>query len=117
MTAIRISGLLVLLLLLVPGQGAAHATREGTTPADGATVAGSPPVIAIRFGAPVTVTMARLTDAAGAEHPLERADGMAPTTRFEATPPTLPPGRYAVEWRGLAADGHAMDGRFTFEVE
>ena len=35
---------------------------------------------------------------------------------LEATPPALPAGSYTVEWRGLSEDGHAMSGRFSFEV-
>jgi methionine-rich copper-binding protein CopC len=27
------------------------------------------------------------------------------------------PGTYEVEWRGLGADGHALNGTFSFTVE
>jgi methionine-rich copper-binding protein CopC len=35
---------------------------------------------------------------------------------FHAVPEALGPGRYTVEWRGLASDGHAMQGSFSFEI-
>ena len=60
--------------------------------------------------------MIRLTNEAGDTFELERSDDMRPVTDFRATPALLPNGRYTVEWPGLSADGHAMKGRFSFEV-
>ena len=31
--------------------------------------------------------------------------------------PALPPGKYVVQWRCIADDGHVMRGDFTFEVK
>lgn len=104
-------------LFLSTGPAAAHSTKEATIPADGATLTASPPEIALRFDMPMRVTMLRLTDAAGAEAPLTREGGMVPAVEVTATPGSLAPGAYTVEWRGLAADGHAMSGRFGFTLE
>ena len=70
----------------------------------------------IAFDAPMRITMIRLKSEVGDTFELERSDAMRPVTEFRATPPALPNGRYTVEWRGLSADGHAMKGRFSFEV-
>ena len=94
----------------------AHSRAETTVPANGEVVAAAPAVIAISFDKPVRITLIELTDTDGDAFPLERTDGMAPVTRFEATPPALPAGAYSVEWRGLSEDGHAMSGRFSFEI-
>ncbi len=94
----------------------AHSKKETTTPADGATVSETPDLIAIGFNAPMRVTMVRLTDGNDNEFPVTRSDNMAPVTTFEAVPDALPAGSYTVEWRGLADDGHAMSGRFSFTV-
>ena len=62
------------------------------------------------------ITVIGLTSETGDTSDLERSDDMQPVTDFRATPPLLPNGRYTFEWRGLSADGHAMKGRFSFEV-
>ena len=98
------------------GAGTAHSRPETTVPAPGEVVAAAPEVIAISFDKPMRVTYIELTGAGDESFALERMDGMAPVTRFEATPPALPAGSYTVEWRGLSEDGHAMSGRFSFEV-
>lgn len=98
------------------GAAAAHSRPETTAPADGEVVAAAPAVISISFDKPMRVTTIELTGADGEALALERTDGMAPVTRFEATPPPLPAGYYTMTWRGLSEDGHAMSGRFSFEV-
>ena len=102
--------------LSLAGGAAAHSRPETTVPADGEAVAAAPEVISISFDKPMRVTTIELTGADGEAFALERTDEMAPVTRFEATPPPLPAGHYTVTWRGLSEDGHAMSGRFSFEV-
>jgi methionine-rich copper-binding protein CopC len=41
---------------------------------------------------------------------------MQPVSEFSAAVPLLPAGLYSVAWRGLAEDGHPMQGAFSFEV-
>ena len=102
--------------LATDGAATAHSRPETTVPANGAVLTATPPVISIAFDKPMRVTLIELTDADGDAFALERTDAMAPVTRFEATPAPLPAGSYTVEWRGLSEDGHAMSGRFSFEV-
>lgn len=93
----------------------AHSKSEQTTPADAATVT-SVDKIEIRFDDPMRVTAISLTGPEGAMD-LERETGMDPVTEFRAVPMTdLSSGAYAVEWRGLSADGHPMQGTFRFSV-
>ena len=106
----------VALALSLAGGAAAHSRPETTAPANDEVVAAAPEVIVISFDKPMRVTLIELTNADGDAFALERTDEMAPVTRFEATPPPLPAGRYSVRWRGLSEDGHAMSGRFSFEV-
>ena len=102
--------------LSLAGAAAAHSRPETTAPADGEVVTAAPAVISISFDKPMRVTIIELTGADGDAFALERTDEMKPVTRFEATPPALPAGTYTVGWRGLSEDGHAMSGRFSFEV-
>ena len=104
------------LALVLAGVAAAHSRAQVTTPAHGEVLAEAPAVISISFDRPMRITLIELTDAGGDAFALERTDAMAPVTRFEAAPPALAAGTYTVEWRGLAEDGHAMSGRFSFEV-
>ena len=104
------------MMVVVAGAAFAHSKQEVTVPNEGAVLASPPDVVSIAFDAPMRITVIRLTSEAGETFELERSDDMQPVTDFRATPPVLPTGRYTVEWRGLSADGHAMKGRFSFEV-
>lgn len=104
-------------VLVVIGQAVfAHSKKEGTTPADGALLSESPEMIHMVFDDPMRIAMVRLLNAEGAEMPMARETGLEPTLKFHAKTEALAPGRYTVEWRGLASDGHAMQGRFSFEL-
>ncbi|SDD86933.1 hypothetical protein SAMN04488239_11177 [Ruegeria marina] len=94
----------------------AHSDKESTIPADGAILERAPTHIEMTFDSPMRLTMVRLTDAEGGDIELQRSDGMAPVTQFQAVPATLLPGAYTVEWRGLSGDGHPMQGSFSFEI-
>jgi len=108
---------LCLALSVVAGGALAHSSKEVVTPAEGASVEGSPPEIRMEFDGAMRITRITLTDGDGAAHALERTDRMAPVTSFVATPETLPPGDYSVEWRGISTDGHTMEGGWSFTVE
>ena len=113
-----IKTLLLAAALTLPAFAAhTHAKSGGSVPADGATVA-AVPELRLSFDAPMRVTAFVLFDASGAAVAVERETGLDPVTAFTARPEApLAPGAYAVEWRGLAADGHPMQGAFAFTVE
>jgi methionine-rich copper-binding protein CopC len=94
----------------------AHSEKEGTTPVDGAQLTETPDMIHMVFDDPMRITMVRLLKADGTEIPMERDTGLEPSLEFHAEPAPLAPGSYTVEWRGLASDGHAMQGSFSFEL-
>ena len=112
----RAPSIIAAVMLVVAGAAFAHSKREVTVPHDGAVLVAPPDVVSIAFDAPMRITVIRLKSEAGDTFELERSDDMRPVTDFRAIPPALPNGRYTVEWRGLSADGHAMKGRFSFEV-
>ena len=93
----------------------AHSKGEATVPADGATV-DAVEAIEMRFDAPmriISVTLSGEDD----EVEIERETGTDPVTEFRAVPAdALMEGEYEVEWRGLSADGHPMQGSFGFAV-
>ena len=113
-TMIR-SAILALPLALLAVAAVAHTKAEGTTPADGATVAETP-MLHIVFDAPMRVIFAALTRD-GAEVAIERGTDMEPALEFHAVPAEpLVPGTYRLDWRGMAEDGHPMQGGFDFTV-
>lgn len=93
----------------------AHAKTEDTTPEGGATVE-TLEVIELRFDDPMRVTAISLTGPDG-DLEITRETGLDPVTEFRAMPPEkVPAGAYTVDWRGLSADGHPMQGSFGFMV-
>ena len=93
----------------------AHSKSETTTPSDGATVE-SVEALEMRFDGPMRIIKVTLTSE-GEELEVERETGMEPVTEFRAVPASdLAPGPYEVEWRGMSADGHPMQGTFGFTV-
>lgn len=93
----------------------AHSKAENTTPAGGATVE-TVEVIKLSFDDPMRVTAITLTGPDG-DMEITRETGLDPVTEFRAVPKgDIPAGAYTVDWRGLAADGHPMQGRFGFTV-
>jgi methionine-rich copper-binding protein CopC len=114
------SGLIAALLHVVIALGApalAHSQKEGTIPEDGARLTNPPPVIELAFNAPMRITHMTLTNAEGDSFGLARDKSLAARKEFSARPDDLPAGEYTVEWRGLAEDGHAMRGAFSFTLE
>ncbi|WP_299970783.1 copper resistance CopC family protein [uncultured Roseobacter sp.] len=106
----------IAILLSLSGAAVAHSEKQGTTPVDGAQLTETPEMIHMVFADPMRITMVRLVNAEGSEMPMARETGLEPTLEFHAEPEPLAQGNYTVEWRGLASDGHAMQGSFSFEL-
>jgi methionine-rich copper-binding protein CopC len=95
----------------------AHSQKEIVSPAENATVNGSPPAIRMEFDSAMRITQISLTDNGGKAYALSRTDRMRPVTEFSAAPQRLPPGSYTVKWRGISLDGHTMEGSWSFAVK
>ena len=109
------STILAVPLAILATAAVPHTRAEGTTPADGVTVA-QVETLRIVFDAPMRVISAVLTRD-GTEVDIERETGMEPVEAFQAAPVApLAPGDYRLDWRGMAEDGHPMQGGFGFTV-
>ena len=107
--------LLGLAVIVAPALAFAHSKSEATTRADGATVT-EVPELSMRFDDPMRIISVMLT-ATDDDIEIERETGMEPTTEFRAVPlEALAPGSYRFDWRGMASDGHPMQGSFSFTV-
>jgi len=106
---------LAIALALAPALAVAHSKSEATTPADGATVA-EVPELSMRFDDPMRIISAKLSSSDGNVE-IERETGTDPAKEFRAMPvDALAPGSYRFDWRGMASDGHPMQGSFSFTV-
>ncbi|MEO0945311.1 MAG: copper resistance CopC family protein [Pseudomonadota bacterium] len=104
-----------LLLAFAATQVSAHSESQGTTPADGATVT-EVPELSMRFDDPMRIITVTLTSSDGTVD-IERETGMDSGLEFRAAPTEpLAPGDYMFDWRGMASDGHPMQGSFSFTV-
>ena len=97
-----------------------HITLEASLPEDDQTVEGEVTEVRLFFsdaplmrGASIRVVNAsrRLVRSSPPE-----ADADDPKQLAVQIAPALPPGRYVVQWRCIADDGHVMRGDFAFEV-
>lgn len=105
-----VSGLLV--VGVAPAD--AHDILIRTSPVDGSTVARLPDVIVLTFDEPGeadgTVIAVTGPDGNVASGPAVLIDSDV----RQAVGPGSPAGRYTVDWRVVSADGHPVDGSFTF---
>ena len=103
-------------LVLLAAAALAHARLGTSVPADGAVLAAMPGEIVLTFSKRLRLTRVRMSHAGGAvDLELGGLDSFA--TRFAMPVAGSGPGTYRIEWRGLAADGHAMRGAFSFRVK
>lgn len=102
--------------LMLPAVAAqAHDTLQSTDPANGSTVGAVPAQVGLNFDhTPLAIgSVVRVEDATGTD----RADGAATIVDnhvTQAIKPGAPGGKYTVTWRVASADGHAIEGTFTF---
>lgn len=95
----------------------AHSPLRMTEPLDGAALSDVPAQIVFGFINEIRLTRVEMTHQ---DHPTVRLDlGEQNSFDHDFTLPVqeMGDGTYRIEWRGLGADGHAMQGAFTFTVE
>lgn len=119
--SIIVGALLSLLLLPTFGaeQAQAHASVARTSPTDGEVLEERPPTVTIEFNEKVTTAegSVRLVDSSGSSTALEenrRSDKGSGVEIEWQVPEDIEEGWYAVAWRAVSADGHPINGSFTF---
>lgn len=108
--------LLAGLLVLAASAAIAHSRLDATVPADGAVLAAMPGEVVLTFARQMRLTRVRMTHDGGPAIELDLGGRKSFATRFAIPVTGRGKGAYRVEWRGLAADGHAMRGGFAFRV-
>jgi copper resistance protein C len=115
-------GVLSLLLLVLgqvaaAGPASAHDYLISTSPVSGATADASPPRVTLTFNEPVNTRFSTV-EVTGPSGGLWQ-NGASTVLGATVTQPlrTLgPAGPYRVTWRVVSADGHPVDGTFTFTL-
>lgn len=109
---------LLLITLIVPVSGAqAHDVLEGTTPANGSTVATMPHSIQMTFNnTPIAIgSEILIKDSTGknwATGPVSIVDNLV----TQDLNPGAPAGAFSVDWRIVSSDSHPIEGKFSFTV-
>lgn len=104
-----------LLAVLASAGADAHSKLGKSVPGDGAVLARMPAEIVLTFSKRLRLTRVRMSRDGDEAVELEAAKAFA--ARFAIPAKDGGKGAYRVEWRGLAADGHAMRGAFSFRVK
>jgi methionine-rich copper-binding protein CopC len=90
---------------------------DGTTPAHEATVTEMPTEVLMDFKGDIRLTRVAVTHADTHSMDIDLGDQTAFTQEFALPMHDMGAGVYFFEWRGLGADGHALNGTFSFTVE
>lgn len=112
----------LLLVLALPAAGRAHTRLESSSPAADAVLRQPPTELRLRFSTAVEprLTGATLLGASGDTVLVAVASpepGSGNRAYVVPVPAALGPGEYMVEWRTAGADGHVIQGGFSFVVE
>jgi len=96
----------------------AHAALESSTPAANSVLEQAPSEVVLDFDEDVEVGLAdvRAFDGDGAAVDLGAPTAGDDSTMLKVTVPELGDGIYAVIWKVTSADGHAVQGAFSFQV-
>lgn len=112
-------GAAVLALAALPAATvSAHAALQSSTPAANSVLEASPPDLVLDFDEDIEASLASIEvfdgdgDAVEVGSPQAGDDASVVTAAL----PELADGLYAVIWRVTSADGHAVDGAFSFQV-
>ena len=95
----------------------AHSKVDTTTPEDGATVTEVPSEISFNFTDDIRLTKVNMIHQDAHTVTLDLGDQTSFSRAFALPLQGMGEGIYRIEWRGLGADGHAMQGEFTFTVD
>jgi copper transport protein len=112
-------GTALALAVFAPAQQAfAHATLDASVPSPNAVLEAGPPNIELDFNEAVDAELANieLYDQNSKLIPTGLPERITDDTVVQASVPTIVDGVYVVVWRVPSADGHVVDGAFSFQV-
>jgi copper transport protein len=112
-------GAALALAVFAPAQQAlAHAGLDASVPSTNAVLETGPPNIELDFNEAIDAELANieLYDQNATLIPTGEPESITDDTVVQASVPTIGDGVYVVVWRVPSADGHVVDGAFSFQV-
>lgn len=106
----------VFTVLGTPPAAWAHNALVSTSPGDGKTVARPPSSIVLTFNEPAIKTGTKVLVTGPDGSVTDGGPTLVDNTVEQDLLPKLPAGEYTVEWRVTSADGHPINGEFSFAV-
>lgn len=106
----------VFTVLGTPTAAWAHNALVSTSPGDGKTVAEPPSSIVLTFNEPAIASGTKVLVNGPSGSVTVGDPELVDTTVEQALQPELAAGDYTVEWRVTSADGHPINGEFSFTV-
>lgn len=103
-------------VLGTPPSAWAHNGLVSTSPGAGKTTAKPPSSVVLTFNEPAIATGTRVLVTGPNGSATAGDPKLVDTTVEQALLPELPAGEYTVEWRVTSADGHPINGEFSFTV-
>jgi copper transport protein len=115
---LAVAALVGAILIATAAPAWAHASLVSSNPADGATVATSPPALTLTFSEAVEIQLGsiQVSSCTGARVDVGPAHHTKSDSEIAATLPALTPGQYLVSWRVISADSHPVHGAYYFAV-
>lgn len=107
---------LFILLLMIPNFASAHSTLTASFPAEGETV--TEPLTEVHLTFSAGIEQGSTMVLTQQEETIEFTEIILTDTEMTGTlPAELADGAYLVEWTVLSADGHPLEGSYTFELD
>ncbi|WP_168121664.1 copper resistance protein CopC [Paenibacillus sp. HB172176] len=108
--------IVILLLFVMPAAAFAHSTVKSAAPDKDSTVAESPVEVEMTFSTKIeSLSTFKLYDSAGEQVETGKPEASGSTLKA-ALPAKLPNDTYTVKWTAVGADGHAVEGEYSFTV-
>ena len=103
---------------LFASNASAHAVIESTEPVGNSVLDVAPESVTLRFNEPVNTELGwvRLFDSDGKRIASVAVEHAKNQSSVRADVPSVGDGGYVVVWRVVSADGHPVEGAFTFQV-
>jgi|TARA_B100001059_G_scaffold215388_1_gene232855 methionine-rich copper-binding protein CopC len=95
----------------------AHSPLDGTIPANEAILSEMPAEVLMNFKGNIRLTRVTLTHAGSSVISIDLGEQKTFTQEYTLPMQDMGLGTYVIGWRGLGADGHALNGTFSFTVE
>ena len=95
----------------------AHSPLQSTTPENEAVIAQMPSEIHLNFKGDIRLTRVTMTNPNRENTELDISGHDSFIKGYTIPLTEIGSGVYVIEWRGLGADGHALNGTFSFTVQ